>query len=353
MEPTNQLQKNPESELSLKSIVLQLRGWCRFLLSKWLIIVVVGLVAAGAGAFYATRVRPNYEAKLTFVVEESKQGGLAGYAGLASQFGIDLGGGGSSGILSGDNILEFLRSRLIIEKTLLSTIDVNNRPVTLADYYLQHCIKPPVPAAALTFPLTQDRQHYSRLQDSVLFNIYETVLNVHLTVQKQDKKNSFIMVKCIAPDEVFSKVFSERLVNEAIDFYVATKTQNSQNNLIRLQKKADSLQILVNQKTYAVARGRDLNVNPARQIASVGLELTAMDKMLLQTMYAEVVKNLELTRMAVANETPVIQIVDAPIYPLVKRKLGMVKALVVAGVIGGLLCIILLMIRKSYRDLMN
>ncbi|WP_261387554.1 hypothetical protein [Chitinophaga pinensis] len=35
---------------------------------------------------------------MTFVLEDTKSGGLGAYAGLASQFGIDIGGGGGMGI---------------------------------------------------------------------------------------------------------------------------------------------------------------------------------------------------------------------------------------------------------------
>ncbi len=55
-------------------------------------------------------------------------------------------------------------------------------------------------------------------------------------------------------------------------------------------------------------------------MASIGSELAMRDKTVLQTMYGEVVKNLEISKIAMAQETPIIQIVDMPILPLEKTK---------------------------------
>jgi hypothetical protein len=303
--------------------------------------------------------KPNYTAELTFVLEDSKSSGpLGAYAGLASQFGIDLGGmGGSSGIFAGDNILQFLKSRLMIEKTLLTPVKTfDSSEKSLADLYMDIDMrekwkgKPRL--AGIRFPLI-DRKKYSLLQDSVLFVIYNKILDDHLEVSKPDKKLTFISVKCVAKDETFSKVFTERLVKVATDFYIETKTKRSKTNVDKLQAEADGIEAALNRKTFAVAESQDMNLNPARSRASVGTELVARDKMVLQTMYAEVVKNLELSKITMAQETPVIQIVDVPILPLEMKKVGKLKGIVIGGFLVGLFTVMWLCIRRFYKKLME
>ena len=121
----------------------------------------------------------------------------------------------------------------------------------------------------------------------------------------------------------------------------------------RLQSQADSLENMLNKKTYSAAVAQDINANPARQVASVGVELVLRDKMVLQTMYAEVIKNLELSKLAMAQETPVIQIIDTPILPLDRKKFGKLKGLILGTFLGGFLTIIALIIRKVYREIMQ
>lgn len=362
MEPIQIKAVDKENEITLKDLILKIQDWWRYLLSKWLIIILIGAIGAGLGLTYAWTQKSNYVGELTFVLEEGKPSMLGAYAGLASQFGLDLSGGSSVGVFSGDNILEFLKSRLIVEKTLLSVIRVDGKVINLADlyidtYHIRDNWKKVQPQnhelQKLHFLSNEERGKFSRLEDSVLNTLYLAIVDKNLKIEKPDKKLSFIAVKCASLNEAFSKIFTERLVKEAIDFYIDTKTLRNKVNIERLQMQADSIEILLNRKTYSVAAAKDLNLNPARQSASVGSELAARDKMMLQTMYAEVVKNLELSKIAMAQETPVIQVVDTPILPLKKQKLGKLKGLLIGGFLAGFLVVGYLLVRKFITDTVN
>ncbi|MCK7558118.1 hypothetical protein MKQ70_25170 [Chitinophaga sedimenti] len=125
------------------------------------------------------------------------------------------------------------------------------------------------------------------------------------------------------------------MVDVATAFYTKTKTQRSKANVDVLQTKADSLERLLNRKTYATAAAQDLNLNPARSLARVPLEMETRDKMVVQTMYAEVIKNLEFSKLTMAQETPIIQIIDTPVFPLKKIRLGKVKGIITGGMLAG------------------
>lgn len=359
MEPTGQTYDSPNTgaQISLKEIILKLQEWYRYLLAKWWLIIVLGFIGAGLGLGYAIIKKPNYVGEVTFVLEESKNSSLGSYAGIASQFGIDLGGSGS-GIFSGDNILEFLKSRLMVEKALLSPVQVNKQRISLAELYINayklrdKWNKSPS-LAKVGYPIGQDRSSFSLQQDSLLFDLYNVITKSNLKVAKPDKKLSFISVKCISKDELFSKVFTERLVSEATDFYVKTKTQRSKKNVDMLQHKADSLEELLNRKTYSAAASQDLNLNPARRVATVGTEVASRDKLMLQTVYAEVIKNLEVSRVSMSQEAPIIQVIDTPIIPLKKEQLSKLKGMVFGGIGMAVLMMILLLLNNIYRELMK
>ncbi|NML35834.1 lipopolysaccharide biosynthesis protein [Chitinophaga sp. G-6-1-13] len=347
-----------EEEFTLRDLILKIQVWLKYLVGKWLILIFVGLAGAAAGFFYAFKQKANYVGELTFVLEDSKSGGLGGYANLASQFGIDLGGGASSNFFSGENIMGFLVSRLMIEKTLLHPIKVNGKAISLADFYMDFNEmkkawgKNP-DLAKISFPVTNDRSNFTLLQDSVLNVIYSTIVKKNLKIGKPDKKYSFIAVTCTTPNELFSKEFTTQLVDEATRFYVATKLKRSKTNVDKLQASADSLEILLNKKTYSAAAAQDINMNPARRVATVGSELDLRDKMMLQTIYGEVIKNLEISKMSMEGETPVIQIIDSPILPLKKEKLSKLKAMIVGGFVSTVLMLVLLIVRKMYSDTMK
>ena len=83
------------------------RNAFRYLLTKWLLIFLVALLAGLTGILYAWLKKPIYTAELVFSSETGGNGGLGGYAGLAAQFGLDLGVSGG-GAFEGDNLIELL-----------------------------------------------------------------------------------------------------------------------------------------------------------------------------------------------------------------------------------------------------
>ncbi|OMP77826.1 MULTISPECIES: hypothetical protein [unclassified Chitinophaga] len=359
MEYTKQVTDNGgKQEMTLKQLILKLKEWFGYLRSKWLVIGGLALLGAVIGIFLSLKGKPKYVGELTFVMEDNKSGGAMGsYASIASQMGVDLGSGGSGlGVFSGDNIMAFLTSRLMVEKALLSDVTVNGKTTSLADLYietyqmrrewkdekLQH----------LSFSSRIDRKNWTLQQDSVMNGIYMMLTKMNLKVDKPDKKLSFISVRCTSENEWFSKLFTEKLVKEATEFYVETKTQRSRANVDVLQSKADSLERLLNKMTYSAAMTRDLNQNPVRQIATVGSEMVTRDKVMLQTVYAQVIQNLEMSKMSMAQETPIIQIVDVPMLPLKKERLGKLKGIVIGGFLGGFLSILYLMLVRIYREIM-
>lgn len=346
------------NELTLKHLIIKIREWIQYLLKKWLIIGLCGLVGGALGFFYAINKKVNYEGQLTFVLEEGKKGGLSSYAGIASQFGIDLGGGGDVGVFSGDNIIEFLKSRMMLEKTLLSPTMVDGKSISLAEFYidnykLRKTWQNDTSLANLHLPYDRERGSFSRKQDSILFTIYKSIIENNLVVSKPDKKLSFISVKCTAVNEQFVKELIEKLVKVATEFYVDTKLKRSSNNVNVLQRKADSIETLLNRKTYSAAAAEDLNQNPVRNVARIGYEVASRDKMMLQTIYGEVIKNLELSKLSMAQETPVIEIVDHPIYPLKIIKFGRLKGLILGGFLFGFLAIMGLLVRRMYSEVMK
>jgi hypothetical protein len=357
MDQLNIQSPKPDDEISLKELILKIRSGFRYLLSRWKLLLLSGLIGAGLGFTYASFQKTNYSAELTFVLEEAGANQLSAYSGLASQFGIDLGGSSNSGIYTEDNIIGFLKSRLMIEKTLLSPISYQNKQTSLANAYIdiyglrEKWRKKKEALKNIQFPVNPVRKNFTLLQDSILNTIYTDILKKKLIVEKVDKKLSFISVKCATEDALFSKVFVEHLVNEATDFYVQTKTKRSKANVEKLQLKADSIEYLLNRKTYSVAAAQDLNMNPARSVANVGLEVGTRDKIVLQTMYGEVIKNLEISKMAMVQETPIIQTIDTPILPLEEKRAGRLKSLIIGGFAGAFAIALFLLIKKTYKEI--
>jgi hypothetical protein len=347
-----------DHEISFKELILKLGEWRRYFARRWIWLLSGAIFFGGMGFLYASGKATQYEADLTFVVEEGKGSPLGAYAGLASQFGVDLGSSGGDGVFSGDNVMGFLKSRLMTESVLLSDTILEGKRITLADLYIDanHLNKgwnknPSL--SRFSFPFDSSQRSLNRQHDSVMSILYSMINRSNLVIIKPDKKLDFISVETVSPNEVFSKLFAERLVAEATRFYIDTRTQRSQASVDKLQKEADSILYALNRVTLAAAAGQDLNFNPAKHIAAVGQEFATRDKAILSVMYEEVRKNLEMSKMTLAQETPIIQVVDSPRFPLKKIKASLLLSLIAGGILGIVLTAFLIGIRKIYKELIN
>jgi hypothetical protein len=349
-------------EISLKEVIIKIEEWRKYLISKWKVILIVGMVGGILGLAYAYLKKPVYKAELSFALQDdnsSMSGGLGAAAGLASQFGIDLGGGSVGGAFSGDNILELLKSRSMIENTLLTSISMYGKPQTLAHLYMSfnkfHEKWAEIPSLKdVDFLPGVDRSKFTLQQDSVLGGFYRTLVKKNLTVEKVDKKLNIINVKVDSKDELFSKYFTETLVKTVSDFYIETKTKRSSQNVAILQRLTDSVRNELNSAIAGVAITSDVNPNPnpALQILKVPSQHRQVDVEANTVMLTELVKNLELSKITLRKETPLVQVIDSPILPLEKDRLGKLMGIILGGFIGVFVVIFYLIIRLTIKNVL-
>jgi hypothetical protein len=342
----NQNTVEANDEISIAELIQKVKSIWRYLLSQWKTIFIVGILGAVIGFFYAWLQPVKYVSKLTFVLEESKSG--SGLASIAGQFGIDLGGAAGGGIFSGDNILLFLKSESLIRETLFSAYDEKSK-YTLADRYaevneLKKAWSKNEKIGIIEFS-KYTNVNLPRKEDSLLQTITEDIIKNELSISKPDKKASFVEVKAVMRDEWLSKLFSERLVKIATQRYILSKTKTKAANVQKLQDKADSLVAVLNNRTFTAASSQQrlVDINPALRTAPIAAEISSRDKTIAATLYAEVIKNLELSRTLLNQETPVIEMVDQSSLPLEKEKVGKLKSLLIGGILAGFLTVFFLL----------
>lgn len=349
-----------EDEVSLRDMILNFQKWAKYLLSKWYLILAFGILGAGIGYWYAASKKPVYTATTTFVLETGEKGGLGQYAGLASMVGIDMEGGG--GLFQGDNILELYKSRTMIERTLLSPMKDEGSNQLLIQRYIdfnklreQWQKKAELRNISFTPANKYAGAREQLLHDSIMGIVVKDINKNYLTVAKPDKKLSIVKVDVKAKDELFAKAFNEQLVARVNDFYITTKTKKSLENVAILQRKADSVRGVMTGAIYRAARVVDAtpNLNPTRQAQRAApMQSAQMSAEVNKAVLPELVRNLELSKIALGKETPLIQVVDEPVLPLEKKKISKLMAIVIGGVAGGFLIVLFLLLQKMIRNIL-
>ena len=340
-------QQIENDEISLKELIQKIQELIAYLKTQWKLIIGIAALGGIIGFVYASFQKPTYLATTTFVLEEDKGGG--GAMSLASTFGFDLGGGGGGGLFTSSNIIELMKSRLVVEKTLLNPVQVAGKEISLADYYIQiNELK-----SKVNFPVNADRTKFSLEQDSILYGISAGLTKNNLVIAQKDKKVSIISLTVKTENELFSKLFCEQLLKETSDFYIETKSKKSRLNVDILQHQADSIRAELNGAITGVAAASDnvYNLNPAFNVKRTPSTRRQVDVQANTAILTQLVAQLELSKVSLRKETPLVQLIDRPILPLEKDKVGRFKSLVLGGFLAGFLTVLYLVFGKLYRKM--
>jgi uncharacterized protein involved in exopolysaccharide biosynthesis len=327
------MSNTPQQTIKYPELKVLVGQFFKYALSQYKLFLIVCTITAALGLVYGKLQPHTYKATSTFIVEDKSGSRGGGLSGLASQFGIDVGGltGGGAGLFDGDNILEILKSRAIIEKVLLTKIqeDIPQKNSTLAEFYLSFSAlgdklnSKDISIKSLNFSSIDEKSKHSLIQDSVLYLIYKE-LDKGIIVEKKNKKSTIITLEASSTNPIFAKIFSENLLKKTSDMYIDIKTGNLSRSIERIQRKADSLESSLTgiyKKSFEIDNTlKLLNANTGIKLNTSSSEAATRDKTVSNTLYGEVVKNLETLKLSLINQTPVIQVIDAAKYPLFDQR---------------------------------
>ena len=329
-----------DDKITLRELLVRMASWVEVFKVKWKIMLAALVVGATLGALASLIKKPVYTAETSFVLEETSMSGMGSMSGIASLLGVNLGSLGSgSGLFQGDNIMELYRSENMLSKTLLSPFEEGDSTYRLIDQYIQFNKldkkwADEVDFSRLNFNLP--REDFSVQQDSVVREIVKEIKKRNLSVDKPDRKLSIIKVVIKSKDEPFSKVFNETLVTNVNEFYHLTKTKKTGENLAILQNQSDSVRRVLDEsiKRYARVQDQVPNPNPLLQSGTVESRSSQVDVQASIAVFEEIVKNLEIAKINHRNNSPLIQIIDSPRYPLEESRIKLRVGVAVGAIIG-------------------
>lgn len=341
-----------DNQFTFKEVAQGFSGWIAYFISQWKTLILAGILGIALGALVSVLDKPLFIASTSFVLEDGDTAGMGQMSGLASLVGVNLGSmGGTSGLFQGDNIMELYRSDRMLDEALLSPFDEHQ---LLIDRFIEFekidkRWASKVDIAEMDFSIP--RGDFTVSQDSVVKEVAKLIRENQLSVAKPDRKLTIINVSISSEDEAYAKVFNERLVENVNEFYRETKTKKTSENLAILQSQADSVRKILDESigAFASATDRVPNVNPLLSSATIETKKRQIDVQATGAVYEEVVKNLEIAKVNHRNNSPLIQIIDSPRFPLERDEIRLVKGMVLGCIIVGLLTLFALYFRRLYQ----
>lgn len=319
----------------------------RIILKKWWLFLIIGALAGLAGIIYASMHKVTYKSRLTFALDEGEGGGISGALSIAAQFGLSIGSG--KDIFAGDNIIEIMKSRRMVEKTLLSVDTFQNKPYTFIEYYLTQNKNPDSKPLTIHFPAGQPRSTFTYQQDSLLFECYNSFAKSYILADKPDRKYNIYEVNVTNPDEKFAKDFTDSLLAATNNFYTEICTKKAKQTLDILEQRVADMKGKVNSSIGSRADIQDVNLNPAFSSAQVPVLKEQANIQVYSGAYAEMFKNLEVARYQYLKQIPLMQIIDAANYPMQKIKMGKLKTAIIFSIIAVFLTALIIWLNALFK----
>jgi len=341
-------------EIHLKDILIKLSEYKTYLFRKKFVIITISGFFLVLGIVFAISADKKYTAELTFVVEgqQGSGGNLGAMSGVASQFGFDI-GSSSRATFSQNNILELLKSRGVVEAALMQNRKVNKTNDLLIEHYLylnkiKDSWKKNKDIIPVSFHeiLTQDN-------DSVSGDVWRSIIEDKLVVELQSDDANIINLSYTSVNDEFAKIFVEALIEQMSEMYITYQTAQASNTLSFLNNRADSVFIELEIAEEEFAKVKDINQRIVKASGRLK-ELQLMRRVeVLNAMYLEIVKNLELSKLTLLNQTPIIQIIDKPILPLEVEAKSITALGLLGAFLGGFLSLFFFIFRKLFKDALS
>lgn len=341
-------------EFSPKKILRAIRTIWAYVRSKLKWILGLAILSGIIGASIAYFKKPLYAAEITFALDEEKAlHNKSEFSEFSEQLGLAPIDGGN--VFSNvNNIAELIKSRLIIEKTLRSTVKIHNKEILFANFFLDSLDWRDKWLSSSAYPklvfnTSKKDSNEVWFENGILKNMYKKLTGEYLKINPKGKGTTISSVVCETRHPLFSKYFVEALMNEVTTYYINAKTERSRINLDIIQKRTDSVRQAYVQALYGRAVFSDADINLVRESFSVPGERKQTDAQILRAAYIDLSRNLESAKTSLMNNTPIIQIVDSPVLPLDIKKPGLVKQFLLFFFIGGFLSFAAYILRYFWK----
>jgi capsule polysaccharide export protein KpsE/RkpR len=338
-----------QKDLEFKNKIHEIKAYVKFLWSKKMIISITAIIFGSLFFFKATQSKTTYTSKLSFMLESQKGvGGLAQTMSLVQSFGLSS----SNNHLSSDKIQELLKSKRIVINTLLlpypaSEISEEN----YCNYWLRN--NPEHYDSLINIRLNiRNYEDLTPEEVNQIFPLYEAILTSMLNTSVLPKSDIFDL-QLTSNDEKFSYYFVNDLLKILEEFYLTKTVEKEQITYDIIKNNIDSVKEELLKKEAQLAEISDQSNNIVKSKGHIKKMILAREIQILNLMYAESIKSLEMAKFSLLQKKPILQIIDYPQMPLLSEKDSKLIEAIVGIIIGVILSIIFFVLQRFYIEKLN
>ncbi|MBT4738563.1 MAG: hypothetical protein HOO15_05025, partial [Flavobacteriales bacterium] len=244
-------------EASFKGIIVTISDYKNELKKRLLIILAVAIIFSLIGFGFSRSQEDQYNAVISFIVEDQSEGSnLSTISGMANMIGIDMGGSATSSF-NQQNIIELLKSRKIIERTLNNTCKIEGKSDLLINHYIR--INNLITDSS-TINLSSN--YYN---DSITRIVWFRIIDRDMDILFQNDEANILNLSFESLNAELAKNFTEIVIDEMSEMYIDHQTEKSRNTLNNLYNRSDSIfkDLKISERNFAKVKDNNMRVMTA------------------------------------------------------------------------------------------
>ncbi len=339
-----------EEVITIGQIIRVIKSYALYFLRKWWLLLLVALALAAYRVYDVYTTSPEFSAGLTFTLyEEGGGGGGGALSGLIGQIGL-----GSIDNVDFDRIVEFMATRQIVGEALFEKMTINGVEDYFANHYLREMKlyetwEEKEAVKFIDFWFTRsDIENFTPVENIVLNVIWNRIANKHL--KTEIRGSGIIEMKLTTESQPFSIEFAKRLFRQLAFSYKEKLNEKNRTNYNQMQYRKDSIAAVLKVSEARYAKFQDTNKNLRSARALIEDIRLRRDVEVLNAIYIELVKQVEILNFTLTRETPYLISIDEPVYPVMGKKLDIISEGVKYAIGGILLTLLILAVIKFARD---
>lgn len=357
-EPNHISRQSYPDEVTLQDFILSSARILKWFKKHWLgLIICIGITLCTT-LWWASQQEETYVAELSFMLNDDNNSNISAASSILSQLGIAP----QTGRYNVDKLLEIARSERIIKKSLLQKSTIGNKTDFLANHLIErltlHEKWSKTDESLSSFYFKHDQiEDFVASELSAIKRLYQIIVG-----PKHDRTNGllaadygntdYIMsLRLSTPSDSLSIGAVESIYEELVGFYTTKSSEKNRSIYDLIQGKKDSLDRIIRDVAYDLGRMKDRREGSYKSSNSADIALLENKLGGLQILSEEVIKNLSRAEYALEANTPLIQLLDKPSYPLSAQKPSYLRIAIVAVLLGLILFAVFCFLRAVIEQL--
>lgn len=348
----------PPDQISPKAIILRIMQLRTVLKRNWKLILIITLIGGVIGFIIdrAKARKPTYNAEMLFNLGGGSSNSFGDLGSLAGAFGLGNSAPDAS-IFTGENFLIYAKSRPVVEKTLMKTVNINKHDTLLIDYYIVHSgirdkeWEDNDTLRSVRFKVAKKPSQYNKWEILAAAQIIARISG-EMSVSQPERKSSFVQLSAGMEDEALAQTFVETHLKTIEEDYRQKQTKKTSDMLAVLEYRADSLKGELYGTESKLAQYRDQNQQVIAASGAMATTRLTRNSTFLSNQYFAALQNVESMRLSLMREAPLFTIIEPVSLPLYKDVASSV-ALQIGLVLGLIVSLLTVFLRETYRSIMR